>query len=491
MSRTSVQWEVTNRCNLHCKHCIPESGKPRPNELTTEEALQALRTFREAGAELIRFTGGEAFTRPDFTQLLRATAELGMEASVITNGTLLSDELLAEIGPYVLELGVSLDGATSVSNDTVRGRGVYDKVIASLRRCAEHGIPTRLQVTVNRQNLSDLEQLATIAAEYCPLGILFSEMNVAGRAVAHADELVVIETEAARLPERVARITRQVFGEELSALDEDCWVSEETIFMSAEGNLYSCIEIFQRRPDLTLGNIRGFDLARWQRESSGRFAHKAKCCYGVAVSDRVVLITNISSICAFSPPQRPQLATLAQLQSAVDALYPDIVADCRECQDPDCMGYIWLLEQEAERLEKRGIPLVQINDGPTFLHSFPIGEDGVPDLTARYPSCHYLCSDGSCGIHADRPFLCHLYPLGLETLEDGTVAWVIHRDCQHVRRLYKQAELADLANRARSVIDSIAPDLLSEILLAYRAVDELTSYPDGGNDYFVIKEVRD
>jgi Fe-S-cluster containining protein len=127
---------------------------------------------------------------------------------------------------------------------------------------------------------------------------------------------------------------------------------------------------------------------------------------------------------------------LSQLNVAFDTLYQGIESDCKECQDPDCMGFTWLLEEEIPQLYDRGVPLVQINNGPSFIHSFPEKSDGQLDLSVRYPQCSQLCLDSRrCSIHTDRPFVCHLYPLGLETTIDGTIVWALHRDCLYVRRL--------------------------------------------------------
>ena len=37
MPLREIHWEVTNKCNLRCKHCLPMSGPARLDELTTEE----------------------------------------------------------------------------------------------------------------------------------------------------------------------------------------------------------------------------------------------------------------------------------------------------------------------------------------------------------------------------------------------------------------------------------------------------------------------
>lgn len=183
--------------------------------------------------------------------------------------------------------------------------------------------------------------------------------------------------------------------------------------------------------------------------------------------------------------------TLTQLYTVLDDLYRGIECDCRECQDPDCMGYVWLLKKEAERLYERGVPLVQVNNGPTFIHSFPETTQGQPDLSVRYPSCSQLCTDSrKCSIYQDRPFVCHVYPIGLETKSCGIIAWVLHRDCLYIRRLEERSLLSEFEHRSRNIINNLSPQLLDEIVATYCAVDAISSFPNGENNYSTLKEVR-
>ena len=155
------------------------------------------------------------------------------------------------------------------------------------------------------------------------------------------------------------------------------------------------------------------------------------------------------------------------------------------------MGYVWLLKKEVERLYERGVPLVQVNNGPTFIHSFSATTQGKPDLSVRYPSCSQLCTDSRrCSIYQDRPLTCRLYPLGLETKADSMIVWALHRDCLYIRRLEKRGLLLDFEHRARNIINNLSPQLLEEIMETYRAVDAISSFPDGENNYSSLQEVR-
>lgn len=489
MALHEVHWEVTNKCNLRCKHCLPDSGSARDRELTTSEAMTALESFRAAGVSRVNFTGGEPFSRKDFLSILERTVALGMRAAVITNVTLLQELELETIKRLGVELGVSLDGADEMTNAVIRGQGSFEKVIEVLKQCQEAGVPTTLYVTVTAVNLHQVDALAALAKTQACRGIHYSEVTLAGRAISFSDELALSAEQKAALPRQVAQAASDVFGEQVSTMDERCFVDSATLYMAANGGLYVCSEVFQRRSDLSIGNIRSFSFQAWLDEKiTTHVGYGHPCCYGMFASPHVVFVGNIGPDCAFVPKQC--IETLAELYSALGNLYRGIEHDCHECKHPDCMGYIWLLNEEVSRLYERGVPLVQINNGPTFIHSFPAKEHDEPDLSVRYPSCSQLCTDSRrCKIHNDRPLVCHLYPVGPETKADGTIVWALHRDCLHVEKMEARGELSQFNHRVCNIFNSLSPRLLGEIAEAYRTVDAISAFPDGANRYFVLQEI--
>jgi MoaA/NifB/PqqE/SkfB family radical SAM enzyme len=116
VSLREVHWEITNGCNLRCKHCLSSSGIARIGELTTEESLTALETFREAGVSRAYFTGGEPFSRKDFLSILEHASALGMRSTVITNATLLQE---AELEGVKKKSGMNLRGAEPARYQTL------------------------------------------------------------------------------------------------------------------------------------------------------------------------------------------------------------------------------------------------------------------------------------------------------------------------------------------------------------------------------------
>ncbi len=184
------------------------------------------------------------------------------------------------------------------------------------------------------------------------------------------------------------------------------------------------------------------------------------------------------------------IETLDQLYAELDSLYAGIEKHCTKCEYPDCVGYVWLLKRDEHCLFDLGVPLVQVNNGPTFIHSFPVTSEGNLVLSQRLVPCSQRAPDGrGCSIYHSRPLVCRLYPLGLET--QGTeIVWALQLDCLYLRQLEDAGLLSDFERRARQVLTSLSSDMLREIVTAYQAVDAISVAPFGPNNYRVLEPIH-
>ncbi len=128
-----IQWHLTERCNLRCKHCYQEGGQVQ--ELSREQILavideiaEMLQAWRENYAiefqPSFNVTGGEPFLRPDFFDILARMAGIGFEIYVLSNGTVITAERarrLAEL--QVSGVQVSLEGPEEIHEAIGSGAG--------------------------------------------------------------------------------------------------------------------------------------------------------------------------------------------------------------------------------------------------------------------------------------------------------------------------------------------------------------------------------
>ncbi len=134
---TKVYIEPTNQCNLTCRTCIRNSWDETPGQMSTSTfncIIKGLKSFTSVSTVL--FGGfGEPLSHPHITDMVAQTKSTGISVELITNGTLLTEDLsrnLAEAGLDVL--WVSLDGADPASYADIRRGGTLHDVIANVTR---------------------------------------------------------------------------------------------------------------------------------------------------------------------------------------------------------------------------------------------------------------------------------------------------------------------------------------------------------------------
>src|SRR4051812_34320212 len=136
-----VVWEITLACNLKCAHCGSRAGRPRQQELSTDECLDVVRQLAELGTRDLNLIGGEAYLRRDWLTIVKAIADAGMHCSIQTGGRGLTlDKIKAAAAAGVGTLGISIDGPREI-HDRLRGfKGSFDQALGVLRNVAAVGI---------------------------------------------------------------------------------------------------------------------------------------------------------------------------------------------------------------------------------------------------------------------------------------------------------------------------------------------------------------
>jgi MoaA/NifB/PqqE/SkfB family radical SAM enzyme len=160
---------ITNRCTLQCKHCfVYRDGNPndRMDEMDTPMLLEKLvQMKRRHGIQAMLWMGGEPLLRPD---VLRDGIKIFPRNTITTNGTLLPIEL--PDCTYV----ISVDGPPD-SNDAIRGKGTFKKVMTTLSGIPEKFASTIMcQCVVTKQNEDSLEDLVRLLRPTRAEGMTFS-----------------------------------------------------------------------------------------------------------------------------------------------------------------------------------------------------------------------------------------------------------------------------------------------------------------------------
>lgn len=163
-NRPLVVWNMTNRCNLSCRHCyINAEDRRYRDELTNDEAQIFIRDLADMQVPVLLFSGGEPLLRQDIFELGSMAAELGLRPVISSNGTLIDRSLARRIKEAGFQyVGISIDGAPATHDDFRNRPGAFAAALKGLRACLEEGVKTGIRFTVNRYNQADLPEVLNI-----------------------------------------------------------------------------------------------------------------------------------------------------------------------------------------------------------------------------------------------------------------------------------------------------------------------------------------
>ena len=151
-----VRISVTDRCNLRCRYCMPESGVewvPHEKVITYEELYRILNICIMHGVEKVRITGGEPLLRKGIIDFIKHVNEMAglKDISLTTNGILLESmaKKLKEAG--LKRVNVSLDTLDRKKFAYITKVDAIDEVIRGICAAHEHGlIPVKVNVVAIR-----------------------------------------------------------------------------------------------------------------------------------------------------------------------------------------------------------------------------------------------------------------------------------------------------------------------------------------------------
>lgn len=166
-----LYYEVTQACDLVCKHCRASAqSEANPEELSTALAKALI----DEAASFPRkpnlvFTGGDPLKRPDLFELLAYAVERGLSVALTPSATPLAtrEAFLRAKEAGVSAIGISLDGADPQTHDSFRGwEGSFARTLEMLQSARELGFYIQVNTTITQRNVQQVDDLAELLARF-------------------------------------------------------------------------------------------------------------------------------------------------------------------------------------------------------------------------------------------------------------------------------------------------------------------------------------
>ena len=218
----SLRVSVTDRCNLRCHYCMPETDYvwlPRRDLLSFEETARLVRAFTTLGVDKVRLTGGEPLLRTDLQELVRLIAANPdvRDIALTTNGVLLAQQAEALRAAGLGRVTVSLDTLNAERFRALTRRDDLDRVLEGIEAARTAGFEEMKLDTVvtrgtNEDELIDLLELSrSLHAE-----VRFIEYMDVGGATRWSEDKVVSKAE-------MLRVVEARYGGPIEPVDVERW----------------------------------------------------------------------------------------------------------------------------------------------------------------------------------------------------------------------------------------------------------------------------
>jgi GTP 3',8-cyclase len=168
----SLRISVTDRCNIRCFYCMPETGvkfQAREQLLSFEEIERFVVIAARLGVRKLRVTGGEPLLRKDISKLIRKLAAIeGIEdLALTTNGVLLAQQAEELYDAGLRRINVHLDTLDRERFKNITRRDDFCRVMEGIEACTRLGYgPIKINVVAVKNLVEpDIVPLARFGRE--------------------------------------------------------------------------------------------------------------------------------------------------------------------------------------------------------------------------------------------------------------------------------------------------------------------------------------
>jgi radical S-adenosyl methionine domain-containing protein 2 len=162
----TINLHLTLVCNYTCGFCYAGFPGIKQKFLNLEVQLEILRQIAKAPKpqgckrRKVTFVGGEPLLFKEIFEAIAYARSLGLATSLVTNGSLLTEDVIRRLGPILDWLTISIDSTDDATNLKI-GRAFRDKTqtkdeylhkIKLAKRC---GIRVKINTVVNQKNVDE------------------------------------------------------------------------------------------------------------------------------------------------------------------------------------------------------------------------------------------------------------------------------------------------------------------------------------------------
>jgi len=158
-----VEYSPVGNCNHRCMFCAYDYMGYKSRRLDTDAAVKSIKEFADLGTKAMLFAGeGEPLIHPDFTKMIEACHEKGVDSGIYSNGALLTEKKAGELLDKLTFMRVSFNAGTRENYHQIHGRDDFDLVIKNLKYAVALKQKKHLKADIGLQFVVIPENIQTV-----------------------------------------------------------------------------------------------------------------------------------------------------------------------------------------------------------------------------------------------------------------------------------------------------------------------------------------
>jgi len=261
-----IYLEITNHCNLRCKHCYRNAGPGRQDYLDLNVVEKTLTNLVSMGLRAVEITGGEPLVHPQAAEIINLAASKCDIVALLTNGYYLDEKFIDSIRPAIeaqkIMASITVNSSTPNFHDQFAAvPGSWQRATKGVKLLSKAGVMVRFTMNIAPGNLDDLERSVILAKELGAQAFAASPVMPFGRG-SKLDWRALTPAELRQFEQDFERLARKYRGFFLTIPDsirrrlsaQHCGAGFRTFAVSPTGEIRPCVNVSEHL--LNFGNIK-------------------------------------------------------------------------------------------------------------------------------------------------------------------------------------------------------------------------------------------
>lgn len=187
-----VNWFITRKCNIKCRHCFVSSSPQSVEEFTHEQCMDIIAQMADCGVQMVSLMGGEPLVRKDFWEIVdELTAKDIRIKTILSNGILINEKFISELEKRNLQTKFTLSFDGVGCHDWLRNLpGAEKAVCRAIKLLHERNFKVTASFEMHKGNAESVRESVKFLASLGVSSIHIGRVVALGSALDMQDKIM-------------------------------------------------------------------------------------------------------------------------------------------------------------------------------------------------------------------------------------------------------------------------------------------------------------